>query len=137
MNSGTSEKLKMIRADLEAALKAVGQKHNILFKTGAMSYNELYFTMSMKGSFLNAIGSTEDADREEFELYCGRFGLTKEMFGKIFTLVGKDYKIVGIRPKARKYQVSATNCGKIFIFEASAVLRAMGLNGSIVVKRIA
>ena len=125
MDNGTSEKLKMIQADLRLAFDEIGKKHHIVFNTGTLSYNTLYFTMPLKGRFLDAQNSTEEADKEEFELYAGRFGLTGDMFGKLFTIEGKTYKICGIRPKARKYHISAKALvgGKTFIFEVPAVLR--------------
>jgi hypothetical protein len=105
MNTSISEKLKEINRDVGLALSEIGKKHGVSFNVGTVSYNDLYFSFSTKGRFLNAAGSTEDADKAEWDSYCGKFGLTSDMFGRMTMVAGKAYRIVRIAPKARKFPV--------------------------------
>jgi len=127
MNNATTEKLKMIQNDLKAALEEVGSKHGIQFNTGTMSYNELYFTMPLKGRFLDALGSTVEADKEEFKVYAPKFGLDPNLFGQNVAIGFKTYKIVGIAPKARKYPVIGENAGKKYKLTATDVNMAVAI----------
>ena len=127
MNTGTTEKIKMIQYDLKAALEEVGRRHGVAFATGALSYNELYFTVSLKGRFLDSLGTTTEADKEEFKIYASKFGLDPNLFGQFVTIGFKSYKIVGIAPKARKYPVVGENAGKKFKLTAEDVKMAVAI----------
>ena len=111
--------------DIRAALDEVGKKHNLKFAMGTLSYNELYFTVPLKGRFLDAQGSTEDADKEEFKLYAHKFGLDPNLFGQTVRVGAKLYRIVGIAPKARKYPVIGENAGKKYKLPADDVIQAL------------
>jgi hypothetical protein len=126
MNTGINEKLKMIQYDLKDAFAEIGKKHGLQLVMGTMTYNELYFTMPVKGRFLDALGSTEAADKEEFELYARKFGLDPKLFGQTINTGLKSYKIVGIAPKARKYPVMAEAQGKRYKLTAESVIFAVG-----------
>jgi hypothetical protein len=120
-----TEKIRMIQMDLRAALDEVGKKHGVSIATGALSYNDLYFTVSLKGRFLDANGSTEEADKAIWALYCRKFGLMSEWFGKMVKIGADTYKIVGIAPKARKYPVLAEAHGKKYKLPAADVIFGM------------
>lgn len=47
----------------------------------------------------------EDGDRAEFELHAALFGLESSDFGRQFTSRGKNFKLVGFKPRNRKYPV--------------------------------
>jgi hypothetical protein len=121
MNNATVEKLKMVQADLKNAFKVIGEKHGISINTGTLTYNELYFTMPVKGRFLDALGTTEEADKEEFKNFAPKFGIDPSIFGNYYSIGGKTYRIVGIAPKARKYPVIGENGGKKYKLEAVSV----------------
>lgn len=127
MDNMKQEQIKVIQQDLKAAFAAVGEKHRISIAMGSLTYNDLYFTCPIKGRFLDAKGSTEEADKAEWDAYCGKFGLKADMFGQVFTIAGKTYKIIGIKPKARKYPVvGQVGSGGKYVFSAFDVLIAMG-----------
>ena len=129
--NGTSERLREISRDVAIALASVGTKHGVSFKTGGVSYTDLYFTFSTKGRFLDATGSTEEADKAEWDAYCGKFGLTKEMFGKMTIVAGKTYKIVAIAPKGRKYSViGQLGSGGKYKLTADAVRTGLGIKSA-------
>jgi hypothetical protein len=126
MNNGTNEKIKMIQSDLKEAFAEIGKKHGIQLVMGTLSYNELYFTVPLKGRFLDALGTTEAADKEEFELYARKFFLDPKLFGQMVVIGFKTYKIVGIAPKARKYPVIGEYQGKKYKLTAESVIASVG-----------
>ena len=129
--NGTSERLREISRDVAIALASVGTKHGVSFKTGGVSYTDLYFTFSTKGRFLDATGSTEEADKAEWDAYCGKFGLTPDMFGKMTIVAGKTYKIVAIAPKGRKYSViGQLGSGGKYKLTADAVRTGLGIKSA-------
>lgn len=126
MDSLVSEKIKMIRLDLENTFRDIELKHKVRINIGAVSYNDLYFTTSMKGVFLDSNGSTEEANKAEFNLYASKFGLKQEWFGKTVMIGMKAYKIVGIAPRARKYPVVGEKSGGKYKLTAQDVIYAFG-----------
>ena len=62
----------------------------------------------------------EDKNIEElkFEQYCGLFNLKPSHFGVPFKCNGKEYKLIGLNPKAPKYSVIGIDSeGKIYKFQ--------------------
>jgi hypothetical protein len=117
--------LKTIRADLNAALKAVEQKHGLTIQLGNIRYSEDDFRMQVK-AFATGKGNVADpkeAARIEFEKYAHRFGLIESDFGKKFTVGTITYTICGIKPRAKRYPVIAeTAKGTRYKFAASRVV---------------
>lgn len=65
-----------------------------------------------------------DAAKEEWDLYCHKFGLKPEWFGQTYTdFSGKRMKIVGIYPKKIKnpVRIEDVRTGKTFITQHRAV----------------
>ena len=125
----TSEKLKMISADLRAAMEVVGKKHGVSFATGAITYNELYFTFSTKGRMLNAAGSTVEADKAEWDVYCRKFGLTPDMFGKSFAPWARPTRSPEFFPRvASTLWKDGLGSGGKFKFAAESVRFGMGVD---------
>ncbi len=58
------EKLNSIRADVDEALKAVAEKHNLKFQIGSMRYSDTGFTTKLEASLLSESGGSlkEEAD---------------------------------------------------------------------------
>ncbi len=61
--------------------------------------------------------------RNEFALYAGMYGLSKEDFGKTFLFNGKPYKLTGLNPSAPKYPIEgkSMSTGKPYRFPRSAI----------------
>jgi hypothetical protein len=126
MDNMKQEQIKIIQEHLKAAFSDIGAKHKVIINMGSLSYNDLYFTCPIKGRFTDAQGSTEEADKAEWDMYCGKFGMTPDMFGKSFSIAGKTYKIIGIKPKARKYPVvGQVGSGGKYVFSSIDVVLSM------------
>ena len=123
-----SSDLDSIRNDVEQALKAVGQKHGIIFNTGRITYGSFEFKMSLEAK----IGATEEAaNKNIWDQHCIMLGLEKSDFGKIFKDGNKTWKIIGYSSSAKKYDVFVKNLenGKRYGYKAAAILKFKNSNG--------
>jgi len=92
--------VKKYRVEIQGLLDGYAKEKGVTIKIGQISYDKNDF----KASFtLVEAGNKEDVRRMDFEKHCGMFGLKKEDYGRIEKLMGKSYKLVGIKPKGRKY----------------------------------
>lgn len=92
--------IKSIRADLDTAFATIEQKYGVEFSLGAIRFSDTDFR-----STLRCKSADSDADRKIFERNALRVGLKKTSFGKTFKYVGRDYRVVGVNTRAKKYPV--------------------------------
>lgn len=119
MNKFDRATLRMLRPDIEEALKGVGEKHGITF-----TFNNIRFSDDMFSTRLEArVGeNSDDHAKADWDKNCWRFGLKPEDFGKTFSYAGTSYKIVGIKPRSRKFPVIAENlAGKKYKMPVEAI----------------
>ena len=128
----TVQKLNAFRKDMDAAMKAVAEKHgldtDVAYK---ISYTANDFTVkSVK--FVEKV----DTAQSLFEEVCADYGFYPEDYGHIYQLVGRQFKLIGINPRAsaspllmeevttgRQYRVRAIAVPKSFDPRAAAVSR--------------
>ena len=125
----TTSKLKQLREEINAALKSVGERHDIEFRAANAKFDSSSFTFQLKGSKVNADGTVETEEVSDFKRYASAYGLTAHDFGRVFTTDQGTYKICGLKPSASKYPILAHALGnpsKVFKFPASLVLRKLG-----------
>jgi len=102
--------LKSIRADIDAALKAVEKKHGVSFNLGNIRYSDNDFRGKLECfSATDNSGNTVNIDKQNFESKAWLVGVKKTSFGKTFTVGRKTYTICGINTRAKKYPIQATN----------------------------
>lgn len=113
-----------VRDELEKALKDVSARTGVDIKLGAIHYNDITFTASLKGT-VHAIGD-KSGEQLAYEQGVARKGGKADSFGKTFTMNGKQYKIVAYDSKAKKYPIIARdlNSGVNYKFEIGVTLRA-------------
>ena len=104
--------LKIVRADLDAALKSVAEKHGMKLSVGNIKYSSDNFKVSLIGLIGEAAGASDDTGREvkwrrEYlrqAIYL--FNELDHLEGKVpnldtkLTFRGAEYTIVGARPRA-------------------------------------
>ena len=112
--------IRDIQAGLNATLKELSAKHQVDLRiTKIKSENALDFYMVIDGK---STQNREAVERSEFASMCGPYGLSPNDYGRVFMSSGKPYKICGISPRARKYNVLAKNeRGTEYKFPAMAV----------------
>lgn len=97
--------LKEVRDLINDALQAVLTKHGLTANIGSISYSDADFTCKLTVS----CGSSDDAERREFEKYAPLFNLKANEYGSIFTVDGKSYELVALKPRSSKYPIIGMN----------------------------
>ncbi len=110
---------RAILADVEAALKEVATKHGVTLSVGRTSLG--IGDMTTKLTFTD--GANVDLGKKEWEIHCGRFGLTPEDFGRRFKHRGTEFTVCGIKPKSFKYPIIGVNAnGTRYKFPATMLM---------------
>ena len=115
----------MIRDELKKELQTVGEKLGVFIEIGSGSFTPTELGMHLNVTLREGYDG-KTGKQAQFERHAFMFGLSDKSFGKQFSYGGKIYKITGIRPKARKNPVLATDIvGKESIFPADIVKALM------------
>jgi hypothetical protein len=101
MNSITKVSCQILRDDINAALKALGAKHNIKFNAGSARFTDKTCTFKLDIAVIDASGVAVNKDMETLKRCAAMLGLVKTDFEKTFVIYGKTYKLAGYVP--RKY----------------------------------
>jgi hypothetical protein len=120
--------IRLLRSDLDAALKAVGEKFGINLQTGNARFTSDNVTFKVEASLTLQDGTAVPKEASEFVRYAKLLGLAAEDLGRTFGFNGSTYKIVGAKTTSRKYPILAKNLsnGKTFKFVAADVARWLG-----------
>jgi len=124
------QNLQQLRADMDAAIQQVAQKHGITIRLKNISYlperatSKLEFIATGEAaSAANPQAAQEAIYAADFKRYCSSFGLKPEQHGATFKHGRDTYKLVGLKPRAPKNPILAksfTN-GRIYILPESAI----------------
>ena len=104
--------LKQLREDLNKALEEVAAQHNIIVDVGNASFTSDTATFKLnliiKGE---GVENREDARvakyEKDFNTYHNMFGIDKDVLGKTFKDRTKQFTILGLDTKKRKYPIIA------------------------------
>jgi hypothetical protein len=94
------EKVKQFRNEINNVLEKYGEEKGIQIHLGSIRFDDNSFTGKLK--VVLAENKTK-AEQMEWNKNCDLFNLKKEDYGKIISLRGNKYKIIGLKPKSRKY----------------------------------
>lgn len=102
----TKDNLNDIRKELNGVLESYGVTKDIEFKFGNITFEDNSFRTTLQA--FNTAGGN-DSSKLEFEKYCFKFGVPRDWYRKELSWKGVDYKIAGIRPRARKFPILLEN----------------------------
>ncbi|MFA5419525.1 MAG: hypothetical protein WC341_13825 [Bacteroidales bacterium] len=113
-------KIRLIRAAVEAALKPFAEKNKLVITlpgNSTFSHNSVHFKIEVTEMGKNG----ETPGQQDFNTYCGLYGLKPEDFGQVFTSGTRQFKLVEICPNRPKYPLVGEDIvtGKRFKFVAS------------------
>lgn len=106
MKQFTADNLPEIRIDIQAALKAVEDKHGITLKLAAINYNKTNFTSKVEANIIGGETRKEIDYRHRHEMR----GLPK--LHSLIKMDGEIWEIVGWAKASRKYCVIVSNGSK-------------------------
>jgi len=117
IESFTRANLPQVQSEIDNALKQVGEKLGITFSMGGIRFTSGKFTTKLTA---NASSDQGEIDQSEWNANAWKFGFQNDDFGKSFVMRLETYKIVGIKPRSKKYPILGMDKnGKTFKFPAS------------------
>ena len=103
-----------IHDSLDEALQAVGKRLGVTVRLGGATFTSRNIRFKLE-IFENA--DTDSPEAEDFHTYCARYGLQPEDLGKTFTWGGKQYVLVGCKPRSTRFPLLGRDPdGKVFKF---------------------
>lgn len=133
MTSFTRSGLATLRADIDAALKAVGVKHNITLDLGSIRFSASEarckltmapksYTAAVMPALSNGLDPYNTVESREYVNLAYTLALPKDGLGRKFTSMGATYTIIGLKTSRRKYPVIGISArGTRYKFAASSV----------------
>ena len=123
-----SATLKMLRNDLDSALKVVADKYGIGVKAGNATYSPENATFKVELAVKNEGGMAVTKEATEYKRMANFMGLKAEWLNQEFLFRGEKYLVVGLKPKSYKFPVLAKRYdGKVFKIPVNAVRKGFGL----------
>lgn len=121
-----SNNLDVIRTAINAKLAEVSQELGIAINMGGMSFSSQQATTRLTfkavSEEMKEGESIEEASaRSEFATYARSFGLKPEDFGKEVKVDGRKFRIVGIKPRSRKFPVLGEDLINNSVYKLSAI----------------
>jgi hypothetical protein len=100
------KKLRQIADDVEASLTEVGLNHDVKIESGPGKFSrDGWATVTLKISEVDDDGRVRSEEAETFRHYATSYGLKPEDLGREFNTSCGTYRIIGLKPKNRKYPV--------------------------------
>ena len=112
--------LRVLRADIEAALASVAAKHNLTVTTGGIRYSPTLATVKVEFAKEGSGNRVE----QEFKRYAELFDLSPDDLGKKFKFNGAVFTVTGLKPNSPKFPLLATRAdGKVFKFPVTTFVK--------------
>ncbi len=111
----------LVRDEIKKTLRELAEELGLFISTGHGTFSPSELTLRLNISLQEGFDG-KTGKQAEFERHAFAFGLKDNMFGRKFAFGGEIFTVSGIRPRARKNPVLATNSrGKEFIFPVDVV----------------
>ena len=118
--------VRMILEEAREALASVADKYGVVLERKHCTYSSTEIPVAFKFVVPERTegGEAIDPKETEFRKYAQRFGLEPDDYGKLFKTYNGVYRVSGIKPRGKKYNVLGDhiNSGKTYKFPASAVV---------------
>lgn len=100
---------KAIRAEVDAALSAIAEKHGLTCDLGRTTFAPEGGTIRIGAEFAVASIGGVDRDRALFERDCRMVGLEPGDFGKVFRTPTGTFKVAGVSLNRPKYPIDGVS----------------------------
>lgn len=116
------QNLKLLRSEIDVALKSLGDKYGIAFQAGNASFTYNNATFKLECNTIGVGGEVIDKDMAEFKSYGSMYGLKDTDLGRLINYNGNIYTVKGLRSSSKKFPIIAKRQdGKMFKLPLSAV----------------
>jgi len=126
----TRANVRSFSDEVTATLEALAKKHGVSVTRGTGRFSDRQYTVKLQFDIVNL------AEKSSFELHARSLGLAPTDFGREFISQGTVYKIVGVRPRRRKFPVLCENMrtGKQILFTEGGVKQGLMLSSGVLPK---
>jgi len=101
--------MKDLRAIINEQLKSTAEEKGITLQVTNCSFGKNSFTFKLEGGTIDESGNVIDSKAEFFLANAGSYGLSPDDLGTTFKSgSGKEFKIIGLKSRARKYPIMTT-----------------------------
>jgi len=126
IESFNRQNVKLLRVEMEEALKQVAERYDLGISLGSISYMEANFNVRVEVATKSEDGAVISTAALAFKRNSKWDGIKPEALGEKFNFKNKDYTITGWNTRAKKYPVQAEDeQGKGFGFMPKSI--RMGL----------
>ena len=94
--------LKILRAEIDAALASVAKNHGIKINAGNATFSGATVTFKLELTAADSDGGFVSKEAVAFTNCARMFGLEADDLGKEFTVAGTVYKVIGLKTDAAK-----------------------------------
>ena len=112
--------LERVRHEVRKALTEVNETLGITLKIGNIRFDANTFTTKLEGTVTGF-----DQRSKDWADYCWKFDLEEDWLGQTIESGGEQYKIVGLRPRARKQQILVERDGETYQMDSSVIRSKM------------
>lgn len=119
-------KAKTLADAIRSHLKTIETQWGVRFQIARPTFGAKYFECLLKANEIQADGQAYDEETEDFKNYAPTFGLNPEDLGRVVTLEGKHYKIVGLNMRAKKRPVVVEREGHKYRMSHETAARLIG-----------
>lgn len=124
--------LQTLRVEMNAALKAVAEKHGVVIEVGNASFMETSATFKLGVAVVNEDDENSTvAEVKAAEVWtkaASSYGLKSEWLGETIAISGRAFKIVGLN--TRKYKkpviIKEIATGKNFVTQVESITLRLG-----------
>ena len=117
-----------VASKIEAALAPLASELGIKISTMGGRFTEATYTLKVECATISG-GEVQTKTVQDFKTYAFRYGLSADDLGRIFIYSGERWKIVGMKPRARKYPILCEKGGKVYKLPAESVRSSLALGG--------
>lgn len=114
----TKAKAGEIRAEMEQALQAICDKHNMDFSIGNMSFTESKLSAPKLHFRAKGVASEQDL------MYSAQCGFKGNAYGATFVHEGETFTIKGLKPRNKRQVIADGDKGNKFVFPKEMVFQA-------------
>lgn len=119
-------KAKSLAEAVVKELERLGQEQGVVIKYETASYSQGNMKLTISLSEISKTGEVNSPEREAFKRLAESYGLRKEWLDRTFTsATNKEYKVVGLRTRKRKYPVLCSRNGELVLMTPQAVIKYM------------
>ena len=118
--------LTSLQTDVEGALAKVGKRLGVSFEIGNIRFSETQATISIEAATIRN-GKSLCKMESDFLRNADLYDMKESDLNREFALGGKQWRVAGCRPRAKKFPIICTNIanGKNYKFSAQRIADAL------------